>query len=63
MNKLIAYWTDHGTKILGTLGAVVGGLSVVPNLISSAHQPYWNAATVIIGALTVQRGFTNSKSQ
>ncbi len=60
---LIEYWKEHGTKILGTVNAIIGGLSIIPNLISAAHQPYWTAAAVILSALTVQRGFTNGKDQ
>ncbi len=62
MNIIVSYWKDHGTKILGTLSTIVAGLSVIPNLISAQHQPYWTAASVVLGALTVQRGFSNSDS-
>lgn len=61
MDKVIAIWNEHGTKILGTLAGIVAGLITVPNLIPSEHVPYWSAANIVLGVMTVNRGFTNSK--
>lgn len=62
MNPL-NWWKDHGTKILGTVGAIIPGLLGIDGLIPAAQTKYWLAAGVVIGALTVQRGFTNTKAQ
>lgn len=56
-----AYWAGHGTKLLGTASAIVAGLILVPDLIATAHMRWWQAANVILGVLTVRRGFDNSK--
>lgn len=63
MEQLIAFWTNHGTKALGTAGLIVSGLLVIPDLIPAAHMKWWLAANVIVDALTVRRGYTNSKVQ
>jgi hypothetical protein len=62
MNAFIAAWTQHGTKILGTLQTIVAGLVTIPSLIHAEHLPYWGAANIILGALTINRGFTNSRN-
>lgn len=62
MKFVARWWSGHGTKILGTLGAIIPGLLGIDDLIQQQDQKYWLAAGVIIGALTVQRGFTNTKS-
>lgn len=59
---LVAFWTDHGTKVLGTVGLMLSGLLVIPDLFPPDTMKYWLAANVVIDALTVQRGFTNSKA-
>ncbi len=61
--KAIARWyRNHGTKILGTLGAIIPALLGIDGLIPMSHQKYWLAAGVVIGAFTIGRGFTNSKA-
>lgn len=62
MKSLIEFWNGHGTKILGTLQTIVAGLITIPGLITAAHLPYWGAANVILAALTINRGFTNSRN-
>jgi len=62
MNPL-AWWTSHGTKILGTVGAIIPGLLGIDGLVPSTQTKYWLAAGVVIGALTVGRGFSNSKQE
>lgn len=62
MQQIIALWNEHGTKILGTLQIIVTGLVAIQNLIPEAHEPYWQAAAVVLGALTINRGFTNSRA-
>lgn len=57
-------WDDHGTKVLGTLATIVASLITIPGLIPEPHLKWWSAANVVLGALTVKRGYTNSaKSQ
>lgn len=57
------WWKDHGTKVLGTATMIVSGLQEVAGLIPPEHKPFWAAAGVVLGALTLNRGFTNSKAQ
>lgn len=61
MNPL-NWYADHGTKILGTIGAIIPGLLGIDGLVPATHTKYWLAAGVVIGALTVGRGFTNSRN-
>lgn len=58
MKKL---WRSHGTKVLGTISAIVAGFVLVPDLIPATDMKWWQAANVVLGVLTVQRGFTNSR--
>lgn len=62
MNALIQFWTAHGTKLLGTVQTIVAGFIAIPGLITAANLPYWGAANVILAALTINRGFTNSRT-
>lgn len=62
MKALIAFWQGHGTKLLGTLQTIVAGLITIPGLIEAADLPYWGAANVILAALTINRGFTNTRN-
>lgn len=55
-------WADDGTKILGTAAAIVAGIVVIPDLIPLAQLPYWKAANVVLGVLTIQRGYTNTRN-
>lgn len=60
MNTIIGWWTGHGTKILGTVASIVAGLLLVPDLIPKGQVRWWQAASIVLGVLTVKRGFTNS---
>lgn len=62
MQSVLAEWTDHGTKILGSVTAILSGLLAIPDLVSPGHVKYWAAANVVLGVLTINRGFTNSAS-
>ena len=57
-----AFWAGHGTKILGFLTMVVAGLPQIDGLVANPHKPYWAAANVILGAITIQRGVTNTRN-
>lgn len=61
--KLIDYWNSHGTKILGTLASIVSGLLLVPDFIPVHQMKFWQAASVVLGVITVKRGFTNSSDK
>ena len=61
MEAIVAFYTNHGTKVLGTAATIVAGLISIQNLIPQDHVPYWAAANVILGALTINRGFENSR--
>jgi hypothetical protein len=62
LNWVRAMWKSHGTKILGFLTMVVAGLPQIEGLVASVDKPYWSAANLILGALTVQRGVTNTRN-
>lgn len=61
MKKAANLYQDHGTKILGALGAVVPSLMAIDGMVTADNMKYWLAANAVVGALTVKRGFTNSK--
>lgn len=63
MEKLIALWDAHGTKVLGTAATIVASLITVPGLIPEPHMKWWSAMNIVLGALTVRRGYTNSARQ
>lgn len=58
----LAQWKKDGTKMLGTVGAIIPGLLAIDGLIPKGQQKYWLAALVVIGALTIKRGYTNSRA-
>jgi hypothetical protein len=57
------WWDSHGTRILGSLSSIVAGLILIPNLIPEAHQPYWAAANLVLGVITVGRGQSNANKK
>ena len=59
---LVGVWSAHGTKILGTAQTIVAGLITVQGLIPPDHVPLWSAANIVLGALTINRGFSNSRA-
>ena len=61
MKTIISYWTNHGTKILGGTQAALSGMVAISGLIPPEHIKYWLAANVVLGAMTINRGFTNSR--
>lgn len=62
MSAFIQLWVLHGTKILGAGQAIISGFVAISGLIPDAHMKYWLAANVVLGALTLQRGFTNTRN-
>jgi hypothetical protein len=64
MKALLDYWGSHGTKILGSTAAVAAALLVTPDLVPpGSFQKALQFANVVLGVLTVQRGFTNSQEK
>lgn len=63
MKEIIKYWRGHGTKALGSLSIIIPGLLAIDKLVPPDHMKYWLAANVVVGALTVKRGFSNTKTQ
>lgn len=61
MNGLVAFWNDHGTKLLGAAATFVSTALIIPELIPADHMKYWLFANAILGGGVVTRGFTNSK--
>lgn len=62
MDKLIAVWDQHGTKLLGYAQAILAGWLLIPDLFPPGGIKYAQAAGVVLGALTVRRGYTNSSN-
>lgn len=62
ISTVLAQWKKDGTKMLGTMQIIVSGLMVVDDLIPKDQFKYWAAANVILGALTIKRGYTNSQT-
>lgn len=61
MKALLDYWDQHGTKVLGSAAAIVAALLAAPALIPvGAAVKVLQIANIVLGVLTVKRGFTNS---
>jgi hypothetical protein len=57
------WWDGHGTKILGTASMIVAGLLMKDHLVPAGSvRDVLELADIVLGALTVQRGFTNSNA-
>jgi hypothetical protein len=64
MKEILAYWDEHGTKVLGSAAAIVAALLVTPDLIPpGTATKILQAANIVLGVLTVRRGFTNSQDK
>ena len=59
MNAIIAFWVNHGTKIIGFAQGTIAAVAGVTGLIPDAHMKYYMAA---IAVLTFWRGFFNSRN-
>jgi len=57
--NIIKYWKDHGTKILGTLVTIIGGLLTL-GLIPAAYTQIAQGLLTLLGGTAIKRGFTNS---
>jgi hypothetical protein len=62
MKAITRYWRSHGTRILATLTMICAGIPLINNLVPEAHQPYWQAVNLVLGAITFQRGTTNARN-
>lgn len=63
MKALADFWTEHGTKIIGTLATFVATGLLIEGLIPADHMKYWLFANALLGGATVKRGFTNSSKE
>jgi hypothetical protein len=64
VKALLDYWDSHGTKILGSLAAIVAAFLVAPDLIPPGlPTKILQAANIVLGVLTVKRGFVNSQEK
>lgn len=57
----IQKWKADGTKMLGTLTTIISGFIAIPDLIAAGHVKWWAAANVVLGTLTIKRGYDNSR--
>ena len=70
MNWLKAIWLNHGTKVIGFGGTILGAISMIDattvHLIEGTLGAHWghrvSAGLLIMGGIgTAVRGFNNSK--
>jgi hypothetical protein len=65
MKWLSNAWSSHGTKILGTLttigAACNGGDHYLTQILTNGEHAIVSLSLTIVGAMTIQRGFDNSK--
>jgi hypothetical protein len=62
MNAITKFFNDHLTKVLGSCTTIISGFIAIPDLISQPHLKYVAATNVVLGVLTVNRGFTNTRN-
>lgn len=60
MNKIIDFWDNHGTKLLGFAQGTIAAIAAVDGLIPASQLKYWMAA---LGVMTFWRGYTNTRNQ
>lgn len=56
-------WNQHGTKILGLVGilqTVIAGALTIEGLIDPADRKWFDFANLVLCAIVVRRGFSNS---
>jgi 2-methylcitrate dehydratase PrpD len=64
MKALLDYWDSHGTKVLGSTAAIVAALLAAPALLPAGGiVKALQIANIVLGVLTVKRGFTNSQEK
>jgi len=63
MNTILRLWKRDGTKMLGTLQVIVTGLMAIEGLVPKDELKWWLAANVVLGALTIRRGYVNTKAE
>jgi len=54
-------WRRHGTKILGAVSAIWSGWIAIDGLFPADKVKYALALNVVLGVLTIQRGYQNTK--
>jgi len=57
---LVSQWRENGTKILGYAQAILAGWLLIPGLFDPGAIKWAQAAGVVLGVLTVRRGYENS---
>jgi hypothetical protein len=62
MKVITNAWRNHATKALGSATTILSGFIAIPDLISQPHLKYVAATNVVLGVLTVNRGFTNTRN-
>jgi hypothetical protein len=60
MSKILEFFRNHGTKIIGGAQGTIAAICGVTGIIPDAHLKYWLAASAV---LTFWRGFVNSRAQ
>ena len=57
---MLAFWKNHGTKLIGFLQGTIAAIAGVTGLIPEAHLKYYMGA---IAVMTFWRGFINTRNQ
>lgn len=60
LKAAIKQWKKDGTKMLGTLGTILPGTLLIDGLIPPETRKWVLLANLIIGAVTIKRGYTNT---
>ena len=60
MKSIYAFFSSHGTKVLGFVQGTVAAVSGVTGIIPDHQLKYWLAASAL---LVFYRGFVNSAKQ
>ena len=59
---ITTFWNQHGTKVLGATTSIVSGFLAIPDFITQPHVKYVAAVNVVLGVITANRGWVNSKN-
>lgn len=60
IQRIWAQWHKDGTKMLGTLGTILPGTLLIDGLVPPEMRKWVLLADLIIGAVTIKRGYTNT---
>lgn len=62
IQSALALWKSSGTKVLGYISGAIPGMLLIPDLVPPSQQKWFLLASLLLGGLTVKRGYTNTKN-